>query len=49
MRIVVLSYEAFQERRRGFAGEDYAACGGWRGGACPTGHWWLRDGELVPA
>jgi hypothetical protein len=24
-------------------------CPGWRDGTCPTGHWWLRDGELVPA
>ncbi len=24
-------------------------CGAWRNGICPAGHWWLRDGELVPA
>lgn len=24
-------------------------CGAWRKGICPDGHWWLRDGELVPA
>ena len=24
-------------------------CGGWRHGTCPEGHYWLRDGELVPA
>lgn len=23
-------------------------CPGWRRGDC-TGHWWLRDGEMVPA
>jgi Family of unknown function (DUF6527) len=23
-------------------------CGGWRRGTCPGGHYWLRDGELVP-
>lgn len=23
-------------------------CPGWRAGSC-TGHWWLRDGQLVPA
>jgi hypothetical protein len=24
-------------------------CPGWRHGTCPEGHYWLRDGELVPA
>lgn len=24
-------------------------CPGWRDGVCPGGHYWLRDGELVPA
>ena len=24
-------------------------CGRWRTGECASGHWWLRDGELVPA
>jgi Family of unknown function (DUF6527) len=24
-------------------------CGGWKHGTCPEGHYWLRDGELVPA
>ncbi len=24
-------------------------CSGWRDGTCPGGHYWLRDGELVPA
>jgi len=24
-------------------------CGAWLRGNCPAGHWWLRDGELVPA
>jgi hypothetical protein len=24
-------------------------CPGWRDGSCPDGHWWLRDGSLVPA
>lgn len=24
-------------------------CGGWRRGTCPGGHYWLRDGEMVPA
>jgi hypothetical protein len=24
-------------------------CSGWRDGVCPGGHYWLRDGELVPA
>jgi hypothetical protein len=24
-------------------------CGAWHRGECSAGHWWLRDGELVPA
>lgn len=24
-------------------------CTAWRRGTCPNGHWWLRDGELIPA
>ena len=24
-------------------------CPGWRDGTCSGGHYWLRDGELVPA
>ena len=24
-------------------------CPGWRDGTCPGGHYWVRDGELVPA
>jgi uncharacterized protein DUF6527 len=24
-------------------------CGGWKHGTCPEGHYWMRDGELVPA
>jgi hypothetical protein len=24
-------------------------CPGWKHGTCPEGHYWLRDGELVPA
>jgi len=24
-------------------------CPGWRNGTCPEGHYWLRDGNLVPA
>jgi len=24
-------------------------CGGWKHGTCPEGHYWLRDGELIPA
>lgn len=24
-------------------------CPGWKHGTCPEGHYWMRDGELVPA
>jgi hypothetical protein len=29
--------------------EPSLGCPRWRDGTCPSGHWWLRDGELIPA
>lgn len=29
--------------------EPSLGCGEWHRGNCQNGHWWLRDGRLVPA